>query len=330
MFILFSTVHDGDPWLRQTPKFDGVWGDCVYVFDDAEGKADWLAVCDQPRAGLATRIPRARRILFVTEPPEIACYPASYLNQFGTVVSPAPCNGYTGRQLRRQPALSWHYGIDRHDATRPPMLWQELASGKEKTRELSVICSDKTATRQQRLRLAFVRRLRQRLGRRVDIFGRNIATFADKAEAIAPYRYHIVLENNAIDHFWTEKLADAFLGESYPIYSGCRNIGAYFDPGSFSPIDIENADKAIDEIEDIVGSNRWSERIDLIRESRSKVMNEYNVFAVVKSIIAQAETTARSKPQLVVAETIAPPKRAAKIVRKFMKWKQKLSARMYG
>ena len=49
---------------------------------------------------------------------------------------------------------------------------------------------------------------------------------SDKAEAIAPYAYHLVLENNYIDNFWTEKLADAWIGWALPLYLGAPNLAA--------------------------------------------------------------------------------------------------------
>ena len=67
----------------------------------------------------------------------------------------------------------------------------------------------------------------------------------DKWDAIYLYKYHIVLENCSIPDYWTEKLADAFLGLAYPIYYGCTNLSSYFPEKSFTPIDIDNPEQAI-------------------------------------------------------------------------------------
>lgn len=325
MRVHLATIHDRDPWFRQTPNNDGVWEDCVYVLNDPHGTADWLVVVDQPPAGLSTRVPWERRILFVTEPPECVRYPLYYRNQFGIIVGGVNYDDYRGRLLKQQSALPWHYGIDRWDVSRQPMLWRELAASKDKSKVLSVICSDKQSTPQQRLRFAFVKRLQQRLGGRVDVFGKNVVDFADKADVISPYRYHIVLENNTIDHFWTEKLADAFLGDSYPIFAGCRNAGEYFDPNSFSSIDVANADKAIDKIEEIIRLDKWTECIDAVRDSRRRVMHEHNIFACVRRIIETVGCDVNLQKRL-SPEIIIPQKRPTKIVRQVKKWRAKLSA----
>jgi hypothetical protein len=50
----------------------------------------------------------------------------------------------------------------------------------------------------------------------------------------------------------TEKLADAFLGLTYPIYYGCTNLSGYFPDKSFTPIDITKPDQAISIIEGLI------------------------------------------------------------------------------
>jgi FkbM family methyltransferase len=287
--VLLSTIHMPWPWFRQTPNGDGKWGSLTFLLDDPDYEADWLVVYDEPPAGLTTRLPLNRRILFITEPPGMKTYDRSYLKQFGTVVSAFRPPGYRGRIVQRQPALPWHYGVDMRarDYANSAMGWSELAGEKEKSKDISVICSNKAILPHHRARLAFVERLKERLGDRVDIFGRGFNEIGDKAEAIAPYRYHIALENNVIDHFWTEKLADAWLGDSYPIFAGCSNAADYFDPSGFAEIDIRDPDRAIDRIEAVVASGAWHAHRDAIRENRRRVMNEHNVFAVIERVIAE-------------------------------------------
>ena len=77
-------------------------------------------------------------------------------------------------------------------------------------------------------------RLREHFGDRLDVFGRGINDFADKEEALAPYRYHISLENSSDKDYWTEKISDPLLTLTYPIYHGCENLEDYL-PGDASP-----------------------------------------------------------------------------------------------
>jgi hypothetical protein len=289
-------------WLRQTPNNDGAWGDLRFRLDGEDGDADWLVVFDEPSPSLRTTAPRERRILFVTEPPGVKAYPSRYANQFGVLVSPYAVPDFRGRAFTQQPSLNWHYGVGQGALERlvTHLQWRELAADKPKSKLASVICSTKASLPFQRLRLAFVERVKARLGDRVDVFGRGVRPIDDKQEAIAAYKYHIVLENSAIDHFWTEKLADAYLGDAFPIFAGCANVEAYFDPRSLRRIDISDPDRAIDEVERVLDSTLWEDSRPQIREARRRVMNEYNLFPVVARIIAQTEASA------LVAKRTAP------------------------
>ena len=91
----------------------------------------------------------------------------------------------------------------------------------------------------------------------IDLFGRGFKEIGDKADVIGPYRYHLVLENSACPHFWTEKLADAYLGYCLPIFSGCANVVDYFPPDSLVRLpDIADHSGAVT----IVGIFSWDER----------------------------------------------------------------------
>lgn len=306
MHCLLSTAHVPWPYLRQTPEGDGRWKSLTFGLYAPSSEGDWLVVYDEPAGKLSTLIPLKRRILFISEPPEMKRYPTAYLNQFGTVVSPMRLPGYRGRLVQRQSSLPWHYGVDMSlgaDRSSSAMGWTDLCSDKPKSQILSVICSNKVVVSHHRRRLAFVARLKERLGDKVDVFGRGFNEIDDKAGAIGPYRYHVVLENNVLDHFWTEKLADAWLGDSFPIFAGCNNADEYFSRESFARIDIRRTEEAIDQIEALIASDTWERSRKAVRESRRRVMEEYNLFAEVERIVNAATTSTAllplAKPQCV-------------------------------
>jgi hypothetical protein len=60
--------------------------------------------------------------------------------------------------------------------------------------------------------------------------GRGYRPFADKADGLAPYRYSIVIENLREPSYFTEKLVDALLCDTVPIYWGAPDIADFFDP----------------------------------------------------------------------------------------------------
>ena len=51
----------------------------------------------------------------------------------------------------------------------------------------------------------------------------------DKRSAICPYMFSIVMENESVPNYFTEKITDCFASGTVPIYWGATNIGHRFD-----------------------------------------------------------------------------------------------------
>jgi hypothetical protein len=258
-----------------------VFGRTRFSSDARDDRNRWLVVCDEVPEGLTTRIAAERRILFVGEPPEIKTYPPSYLNQFGIVVSPMPLPGYRGRHIQQHSALPWHYGKNR------PLTWAQYSADKPKTHVLSVFCSSKTFTHQQELRLRFVDRLKSEFGTLVHHFGNGFNPVDEKADGLDPFRYSVVLENNRVDGFWTEKLADAYLGHCFPIYCGGRIPASDFSASARLDIDMSRMDEAISRITETIRDHRFDRMEPQLRAQRKLVMERHNFFTVADRIISE-------------------------------------------
>jgi hypothetical protein len=99
----------------------------------------------------------------------------------------------------------------------------------KKSKMTSLIASAKKNMEGHKLRHRIVDHVRE-LELDVDVMGRGYKPFELKQDGLAPYRYSVVIENiREADHF-TEKLVDAALCETVPIYWGCPNIQVYFNP----------------------------------------------------------------------------------------------------
>lgn len=101
----------------------------------------------------------------------------------------------------------------------------------EKQRNMSLIASSKRDTEGHLLRHEMVDMVKAE-ALDVAVLGRGYAPFEDKAEGLAPYRFSVVIENMRERNYFTEKIVDAVLCETVPIYWGCPNIGDFFDPGA--------------------------------------------------------------------------------------------------
>src|SRR5262249_27327408 len=126
-----------------------------------------------------------------------------------------------------------------------------------KTKLLSVISSDKAFTEEHKKRLEFVGSLKDIFGDEIDFFGRGKEPIEDKWDAIAPYKYHVVLENGEYRDYWTEKIADCYLAWTYPFYAGCPNLGKYFPPESFTPLSYGSAARAAEAIRAAIDRHRY-------------------------------------------------------------------------
>lgn len=104
--------------------------------------------------------------------------------------------------------------------------WRELPGSK--SRMVSLIASAKRDSEGHRLRHAVVDWVRQS-GQPVDIMGRGYLPFERKSDGLAPYRYSVVIENVRERNYFSEKLVDAVLCGTVPIYWGCPNIDRFVD-----------------------------------------------------------------------------------------------------
>ncbi len=309
--VRLCTRHHPQLFARQTPGNDGVWRDLRFVFDEDSEKVDWLLCYDEPKDTIKTRVPLARRILFVTEPPGIKDYHRAYLKQFGVLVSPQRYDNFGGAWLQRHSALSWHFGIDKRQPS-----WEAAvipfsslnSTNYEKPFELSVICSNAAKLSVHRSRFEFVSALKDLLGDQLHWYGRGVRDIGDKAEAIGPYRYHIAIENNFVDHFWTEKIADTYLGGAFPFYSGCGNLDEYFSPDAFLRIDMGNPEASAQTIKAAIADNVFEKRASAIAEARRKILFEYNLYNEVWKAIRGIEPTPEKSPLLLRSQNIYPVK----------------------
>ncbi|MBB4018560.1 FkbM family methyltransferase [Chelatococcus caeni] len=284
-------------WWRQFPEEDLVWDGVQFVFGGDLAGCDCCFVFDALPQAVEVPLDRCRLVFVASEPQNVKRYNAAFLDQFGTVLTTDRDTAHGGRRFT-QVGLPWHVGAWSADGSllAEPLTVRDFETFRpEKTKLVSVVSSNKAFTEEHRARLRFVAELKEHFGDQMDVFGRGINDFGDKLQVLAPYWYHIALENCAIDDYWTEKLADPFLTLTYPIYHGCRNIGEYFPEGSFTAIDIYDPAKAIETIKRVIQSDEAERAQPLLEEARRRVLYEHNLFALLARVardVAQEPLTA--------------------------------------
>lgn len=256
------------------------WGRCRFDFNPPSGgQADFSIVLWNARPVDRCEVAPENTLFIAGEPPAKKVYPKGFYRQFGRLVDTHELSGHPQVTVSA-PGLCWHVGLDQKSGSYRYGYDHLLALARpEKTDKISVVCSNAATTPGQRLRLAFLARLKERLGGRLVHYGRGFEPIDDKMDAILPHRFHLVLENSEQPHYWTEKLADSYLGWAFPLYVGCPNLSEYFAPESFVHLDPNAADAAADKILRLLESPASLDEQALLAEARLRVLQEYNPFA---------------------------------------------------
>ncbi len=98
-----------------------------------------------------------------------------------------------------------------------------------KTQMASLIASEKRDLEGHKLRHAIVEKIREN-NLDVEVMGRGYKPFDNKSDGLLPYRYSVVIENVQEHGYYTEKMIDAALCRTVPIYWGAPDIAEHFDP----------------------------------------------------------------------------------------------------
>jgi hypothetical protein len=211
-------------------------------------------------------------LLTILEPPDVLTLPAGYTRQFAAALGPDP-SVRCKRRFLQGGGHHWFVELTAEQALKRPLV--------EKPRLLSAVVSAKTDTPGHRRRLAFMRALKEHFGQRLDWFGRGIRDVgARKLNALAEYKYHVVLENGAWPHYWTEKLADGFVANCLPFYWGDPCVAEAFDPQSFVAIDIDDVAGTIRLIERAIAEDWWSQQQVALSVARRRVVEDFHPFNV--------------------------------------------------
>lgn len=282
-------------FIRQTPNGNSIWGDFIFIFNEDIEECDYWIVYEGITSVEKTKCYVQNTIFFSAEPPSIKNYSKSFLNQFNTIFS---CHNNLNHSnvIHTHPSLPWFVGLNFDFKTKT---WDKLNKKKYddfvndsievKSKLISIITSNKTFTPGHKSRINFLNQIKNEFSEQIDIFGSGFSNVQDKFDGLAKYKYSLVIENSSFPNYWTEKLADCFLTETYPIYYGCPNIHDYFPEGSMSIIDIENIEESISIIKNLIASNQYENSLDSIRKSKDLILNYYNFFPVVVNYISNIE-----------------------------------------
>ena len=265
---------------RLTPGQTLQWDNCDFVFNPThEGEADFWIVFASARPLERCRVAPHNTLFIAGEPPAKKIYPQGFYRQFAHLVDTHNAPRHASLHLDAL-GLPWSvgldtrqhryvYGYDELKALPPPV----------KQNRISAVCSNTAQTPGQRQRLAFLAELQRELGDHLVHFGRGFTPLDDKMEGIKPYRFHLALENSQSQHYWTEKVTDAYLGWAFPLYVGCPNLSDYFSSDSFRPLDMSDVPATVKIIRRLLEQPDNASAITALKTARDQVLDVYNPFA---------------------------------------------------
>lgn len=279
-----SLADEESVYRKQSPGNHAKWGSCTFTFNPLEKEYDWLVVIsDIPKInphGVETlSCPKENTILVTTEPSSITRYGRAFAKQFHYLITnqdekvlPHP------NAIRSQTGNDWFYGKDYDSIVSVTQL--------DKTKKISTVCSNKQQGHTiHKLRYEFTRIMEERIPE-LERFGRGFKWIETKAEALDDYEFHVAIENQYAPDVWTEKLADAFLGLTVPIYYGCPNVYDYFPEESLIQIDLYDVEGSIAKIKEVIATEgEYERRLDAVKEARRRVIEEYNLLAMINDIV---------------------------------------------
>lgn len=278
------------PYRTATKKDE--WNGSTFVINPEGGEYDALLVTQSNRP-LSREIriicPPTRTLLVILEPPDILTLPDAYTSQFEAVICQDP-RVKCSKLILGQSGHGWFVEVPITEALPAPNF--------EKKKLISAVVSSKQDTIGHRKRFAFMRALKEHFGDRLNWYGRGVNDIGErKIEALRDYKYHIVLENGAWPHYWTEKLADAYVANCFPFYWGAPNITDYFPSDSLIMLDLDNYRESIMKIESAISYNIAEKSQLQLREARRRVIMDYHPY---QTVIDALNSLSNSDPDEIV------------------------------
>lgn len=254
------------------------YGQCDFIFNpNSPVEADYWIVYANGRSSDENHCAPENTLFVAAEPESKKVYPKKFYRQFHRIIDTHEKSEHP-RVTLHAPCLNWHVGLN-PEPRKFTLGYDQLAAMQcpsDPINKVSVVCSNANFTDGQRARLKFLSELKSELGDKIVHFGRGFEPIDDKLSAIYNYRFHLVLENCQLPHYWTEKLADAYVGWAYPLYVGSPNLNEYFPEHSFTQLSLDRPRDAAEKIKSMLEAPRTTEECDAIKAGRDLIMNEYN------------------------------------------------------
>lgn len=264
--------------LRQTPGGKGKWNDMQFTFAKPQ-TCDAVVVLNHPLEDISLKCRKGNKFILIQEPPYAANnYFKLHFRFYNHIVS-----GFDSEHNfishKTQAALPWHINKS----------FDELNAldVNQKTGDVSWVTSNNNLFPQHKVRLGFIAYLKQQ-SYPFALLGRGFTPIQDKFDGIYPYKYTIAAENYIGPNYFTEKIIDAFLSWTMPIYYGSPNITDYFPAESMIRVDLNDHQQALETIKEAIANRAWEKNIEAIAHARQLILQKYQLFPLLHDLISNS------------------------------------------
>jgi hypothetical protein len=175
----------------------------------------------------------------------------------------------------------------------------------EKTKLISVFCSKQGMTAEHRARFRFTEGLKSHFKDRLDWFGNGVNSVPQKWDGLAQYKYSVVLENQATSKVITEKIQDAFLALTMPIYWGAPEAPELFGKDSLYVIDVRDLRGSISKIEEVLETDPYDSHLPSLIAARTVVTEELNFLKRMLQIYTSHQSVIPDAPSMHVVKPLS-------------------------
>ncbi|MBE7178327.1 MAG: hypothetical protein INR69_18145 [Mucilaginibacter polytrichastri] len=167
-----------------------------------------------------------------------------------------------------------------------------------KTEIISVVSSDLTDLPGHKKRYAFVNKLIGHFKDKLHVYGRGFNPIAEKWNALAPYKYSIAIENNAINGYFSEKLTECFLSHTMPVYAGAPDIDQYFDKDALCIINPDDFAGSVRAIEELLAEDPYDSVLPKIIRQKEQYLQRYHIFNALSLAIGKPDALPLKRKRL--------------------------------
>jgi GR25 family glycosyltransferase involved in LPS biosynthesis/tetratricopeptide (TPR) repeat protein len=99
------------------------------------------------------------------------------------------------------------------------------------------------------------------------------------------YKYCFAVENNSERNYATEKIWEPILCECLTFYWGCPGLEKHINEKAFVRLNITDFEGSLAIIQQAIKEDWWSQRIDIIRQEKQRIINELGFFPRLRKIL---------------------------------------------